>query len=459
MKLSELVYSYAGKTRKVEIGIVTTGDGKKFRLTTDGANWNSCTDEYEFPYKLDCGMLHGIIEAACAFDMDTSSHGLFFECWEDVTVEGWEPEKDALYLPHQYAICEALLKSIETDFDAYYKKIAEAFFGGEAEPVQEQKSDPIQDAIASLMGAINAQTSPGIDETKIMEIVDTAVNAAVEDKLHDIIPAPIIVQYPDGAYKKKRGEVRHGKFGLVMDCILQGPVFLYGEAGTGKSFICEQIANALDWQYRCTGSISDEFAGLKGFIDANGAEHGTAFVEALKIAESGEHVLMVFDEFDNSSDEVALALNNYLSGGTIEAMGHSYKMCEFMHIVACGNTDGRGGNERYNRATIDQSLLNRFLFFINIDYDKAIEIASAYGDKEIATFSRKLREAARKCGVDMLVTYRNIKALASFDFKKHGIMTALECCMFRGLEKQDIRNVAEHIRMDGNVWVDTLKAA
>ena len=255
------------------------------------------------------------------------------------------------------------------------------------------------------------------------------------------------------------GVVRHFKFEEVKAVLLAGCApWLAGEAGTGKSVLCEQLAEALGCEYYYSGAILDEYAGLKGFIDANGVKHGTEFTRALEAAKAGREVLFCMDEADGSTPEVLLVLNNLLAGGAVECMGEVYRMTDNLHIVACGNTLGRGGSSRYTRSIIDSATLDRF-HAVTIDYDPAIELASAGGNSDISDFCHALREAGAALGLDLLVTYRGIKRLAKLcELAAVGPVEALRGGILRGLDPADVRALHRKVRevLPGNPWVDTL---
>lgn len=315
----------------------------------------------------------------------------------------------------------------------------------EAAKAREQKSD----IMAIISENVAAAVTPMIEE-KIKNRVGSLAGS---------VPQELIVKIGDTI--NHCGEaVRHHKFEQVMAAIMVGEsCWLKGDAGTGKSYMCEQIAEALGAKYFCTGSIMDEYAGLKGFIDANGIKHGTEFTHALDAMEQGQEVLMVFDEADGSTPEIMLAINNFLSGGVIECMGHAYRMADNMHIVACGNTNGRGGDTKYTRSIIDEATLDRFVF-IDIDYDKSIELNVAGGDEQLARFCRELREAAARCGIQLLVTYRAIARMLRLQKVWDSRRDVLLASVIRGMDASDVgvvyRDMQNHHCPD-SVWFDELQ--
>lgn len=289
---------------------------------------------------------------------------------------------------------------------------------------------------------------------QIVESVRAQVGA-----LAGAVPTPLQINLSGGASRVTGAAVRHEVFSDALQLLAAGlPLWLVGDAGTGKSRLCEQLAEALGCDYFYSGAILDEFAGLKGFIDANGVKHGTEFTRALEAAAAGRDVLLCLDECDGSTPEVLLVLNNLLSGGAVECMGEAFRMSDNLHIVACGNTHGRGGSTAYTRSIIDAATLDRFMF-LEVDYSPAIELAVAGGDEALASFARTMREAARDRGIDLLVTYRTITRLRSAS-AVCDMETALRGGFVRGLDSSDIQTLLSATRssLAGNVWREALAA-
>ena len=82
--------------------------------------------------------------------------------------------------------------------------------------------------------------------------------------------------------KKYDNIVKHEKFDQIKTCIqCDIPVYLVGEAGTGKNFTLEQIAQEMGLQFYFTNSVQQEYK-LTGFIDAGGNFHETEVYKAFK---------------------------------------------------------------------------------------------------------------------------------------------------------------------------------
>lgn len=146
-------------------------------------------------------------------------------------------------------------------------------------------------------------------------------------------------------------------------------VALVGPAGSGKSHVAAQCAEALNIGFRFTNfNAQSSKSDLIGFIDAAGYYHRTAFRDAY---ETG--TLFLADEFDACNPGVALVLNGAIANGHCEFPdGQIKRHCNF-YMVAAMNTFGRGASRVYNgRNQLDAATLDRYSI-LEWTYDVKIE--------------------------------------------------------------------------------------
>ena len=114
-------------------------------------------------------------------------------------------------------------------------------------------------------------------------------------------------------------------------------------------------------------------------------------------------------------------------------------------VIAAGNTIGHGADFEYvGRNQLDGASLDRFAV-VRIDYSKTIEDSVA-NDIELADFCRAFRKSAMKAGVQVIVSYRAIGRLAKM-LQLLNVKEALETCLVKGLEKDDVNMIRNGIRM------------
>jgi len=239
----------------------------------------------------------------------------------------------------------------------------------------------------------------------------------------------------DGKHKELKGYL-HEKFDTVLKFVSNNePVFLSGPAGSGKNYICKQVAESLGLKFYFSNAITQEYK-LTGFTDAMGKYQQTQFFQAF--TKGG---LFMLDEVDASIPEVLVILNAAIANKYFDfpaPIGYREAHPDF-RVVAAGNTTGHGADYEYiGRNHLDGASLDRFAL-VSIDYSKAIEDGLA-GNIELADFCREFRNASKKAGISTIVSYRAIERLA----KMIPIMTledALKYCLVKDLEKDDLHQI------------------
>jgi hypothetical protein len=164
----------------------------------------------------------------------------------------------------------------------------------------------------------------------------------------------------------------HPMFEPSLQAVANGMnLFLVGGAGSGKTYMTKQIAEALSLEHRMISCTADMMRhDLFGFIDAGGNYHTTPLRKAW---EFGDELVV---------DEVDLASAN-LMGGLNDVANVDAEWLEFpdgrvprhpdFRLIACANTIGEGATSTYRgRNALDGAFLDRFVF-ISVELDEAIE--------------------------------------------------------------------------------------
>ena len=233
------------------------------------------------------------------------------------------------------------------------------------------------DAVIATMVANIMQTIPvGIDDEAVRNIVadvvdplalDTAVALdRLSTKIDALQPKVVQIVVKDRPAVTLKG-VQHKAFGDIMLSIGAGcNTFLVGPAGTGKTTMVAQAADALGLDFHAENltAATTEYA-LKGFKDANSKYVPTKLREFFQ--NGGVYLL---DEIDNANPNVLGVLNSALSNGFMAFPDAMVKKHENFIAVAAGNTYGNGATAEYvGRNPIDGATLDRFAFF-NVDIDE-----------------------------------------------------------------------------------------
>ena len=297
---------------------------------------------------------------------------------------------------------------------------------GLEEMVRHIASDVVNTALDGYEGGVNS------DEVR------TIVNPIMDGFRHEVTELvksvkPIVNEI----HIKERpvkvvGGVQHFLFPKVLGAVSQGVnLWLVGPAGTGKSTIGEQVAEALSLPFsavNCTSTMTE--TALKGYNDANGNYVATEF---RRIFEGGG--VFVFDEVDNANPNVLGALNSALANGFMAfADRRVQKHADFV-AIATGNTFGAGATMEYvGRNPIDGATIDRFAQ-LEVPIDEKVEDAmlASVGlegavAKQWVTAVRQARQNVADSGLKVIVspraTLNGAKLLRSGAFSMQEVFTA-----------------------------------
>ena len=239
--------------------------------------------------------------------------------------------------------------------------------------------------------------------------------------------------------------VKHSKYDQIKTCIsCDIPVYLCGEAGTGKNFTLEQIAAEMGLQFYFTNSVQQEYK-LTGFIDAGGKYHETEFYKAF--TKGG---LFFLDEIDASIPEVLVLLNAAIANRYFEFPNGRVTAHPDFRVVAAGNTVGSGADELYTgRLVLDQATLDRFVI-IEFDYGHNVELNLAKGDTALVNFIEGLRRFSKENGIRATFSYRCIITTVKLAEAGMDLKTVLTIAVFKGLDKDTIKTFRTDKYKDGN---------
>lgn len=301
-------------------------------------------------------------------------------------------------------------------------------------------SDPIRNSFGileqALMEVIKKQSIPVIEQDIKSECVKMLQEFIVKE--YGTIERKIVTVV-NGEEHTTTG-VLHEQFDTVLKFVQNDePVFLSGPAGSGKNFICQQIAEVLGLKFYFSNAVTQEYK-LIGFTDANGNYQPTQFYKAF--TEGG---LFMLDEIDASIPEVLVILNAAIANRYFDfpaPIGYKKAHPDF-RVVAAGNTTGNGADYTYvGRNQLDGASLDRFAI-VPIQYSPTIENNMA-GDIELADFCREFRKASEKTGVQIITSYRAINRLAKMS-QIMELPEALSTCLIKGLSADDINIICKEL--------------
>ena len=264
--------------------------------------------------------------------------------------------------------------------------------------VPQATSGDLADEIGRAMSAIVRDALAAKSDTNAVD--EAMVRKIVLDELKGKIP--LVIEMPQGDDTKAAPELAHKEYPTIFKAVAVGlNVMLIGPAGSGKTTIAEQVADALKIPFRFTGAVDSPYK-LTGFVDAGGRVVRTAFRETY---ENGG--LFLFDEIDASAPSALMAFNAALANGVADFPDAMVPRHENFYCMAAANTYGHGADRVYvGRNALDGATLDRFAV-VDFDYDELLEKTLA-GDEmtEWVQYVQRIRAAIFKLKLRYVVSPR-----------------------------------------------------
>lgn len=265
---------------------------------------------------------------------------------------------------------------------------------------------------------------------KIKDIQDNIENRT--NNLDNIVSGkPLSINF--GSVQKPDNKTVHKDFYKVLKVLestkrIQKNIMLVGPTGSGKTVLCDNIAEALKLKfYPMSVGLQTTKSDLLGYMNANGVYVSTPVREAF---ENGGVLLL--DEFDSTNANTVTILSSMLANGICSFPDKIVsKNDNFICMVAC-NTYGRGGSVEYiGRNRLDTATLDRFVTMY-IDYDEELEDKLTNNTRWL-NIIRKIRENINLHGIKMAVSPR--ASMQGADLLENGFSTkeVLDMCVFKGV--------------------------
>lgn len=297
-------------------------------------------------------------------------------------------------------------------------------------------------ALAALLGGQE------IDEEAIRAIANSSVETAIvavmagmDSRIEEAVAkATRIVTVKVLDKPDVKLERTHKAFEEVLSFASQRQaVMLVGPAGSGKTTLAEQVAQALGLEFFMAGKTNDEVK-ITGYRDGSGGYRDTAFRRAY---ENGG--VFLFDEIDGWSPDALIAVNAPLAGNWGDFPDGMIRRHPDFVAIAAGNTYGRGADRQYvGREQLDAATLDRFAV-LEIDYDEALENAIAC-DAEWTKYVQKVRAAVAKEKVRHIVSPRASIAGGIMIKAGHSKAKVEEAYIWKGLDETQRNRVKAAMR-------------
>lgn len=249
------------------------------------------------------------------------------------------------------------------------------------------------DMVGAIFGAMQTEIT-----NNVLHTIEPYINSVQRTEL--VIKTPDKVKIEEGIF--------HEKFPEILELINSGAnVYMFGPAGSGKSYMAKQVADALDLDFYEQQRVTQDYQ-ILGWPTADGGWVETPFFKAF--TRGG---LFSWDECDASIPESGLAVNGALEQGRCVFGDKMYEKHPNFRMIASGNTNGQGADEEYvGRFCQDAALFDRFEM-VFCDYCPELEKALANNDLDILDFVRQLRKVRDDKHIKLIVGNRLIKRMVT----------------------------------------------
>lgn len=292
---------------------------------------------------------------------------------------------------------------------------------GEAIPAAAATTTTKEDLPPVTAPATAPNVAPGSLDAMLAAIVDARVGARIEALEAELAARPanggaVRVQINALPEQKLSGAAHAMLPTLLQWCASirrngqRHNVALVGDAGTGKSVLAEQVAEALGLPFgflNCSGGVSE--SRLFGRMTPNLSTGIESYTSTPLVDTYRNGGVFLLDEMDGLDANVLTGANGLLEGKRWTAPnGETIERSPDAVFLACMNTFGTGASRLYTgRTQLDAASLDRWVI-LEVDYDENLE-RSLCSVAEIVDQFHSIRATARRLGLRRWVTGRMIE--------------------------------------------------
>ena len=284
-----------------------------------------------------------------------------------------------------------------------------------------------------------ASGAVGVDESAVQSLIDRALEP-IRSALDEVI-RPVEVHIAERNHVGNLPTLHHQVVPTVIQAVECGlHVMLVGPAGSGKSTVGYNVAEALDLECRAVSvGPADNRSLFFGYMDAQGRYVSTVVREMF---ENGG--VLIIDEIDNGNPAVISVLNMMLAGEACHFPDGMVTKHDQFICIATANTWGNGSDRQYvGRQSLDAATLNRLTVQIEVNYDEKMERTLAisespdHGMKWLEAIAQ-WRERAQNARLPIIISPRQTIAGSRLLQAGMGFNEVRDITVFAGLNQEAI---------------------
>lgn len=283
-------------------------------------------------------------------------------------------------------------------------------------------------------------------EKQVSKMILASMDDAIEGIKAGIRPQVHTVIMRENVVVTRIETPQHKLFSLLIQLIsLRQPVYLWGEAGSGKSTSAHEAAKALglNYYYLALQAQTTE-SRLMGYMNATGGYVETDFYKAY--TQGGVFLL---DELELGNGNLLGSLNGALANGRASfPCGIVERHPDFV-CIATGNTPALGATPAYSdRRALDGSVRERFAFVewnTDEDFERTLAQQEYSNADKWVSWVQSVRKSAKSISPRLIVTQR--ASIFGAKFLNAGLQASqvADMLVWKGFDQTSIRSiVASH---------------
>jgi MoxR-like ATPase len=290
-----------------------------------------------------------------------------------------------------------------------------------------------------------------VDEAEVRTLIDADVERIVgrtRDELlaQGCVKQQLEVKLPTGETRPVEGKAHAALPRCIRLAAARRNILLVGPAGSGKTHLASQVADALGLNFAhisCSAGMSEGQLTGRLLPIGEGGRFEYVRSEFVRCYEDGG--VFLFDEIDAVDSNTLLVLNSALANGQMALANRPENPVAKKHpdfvAVAAANTFGTGADRQYvGRNQLDESTLDRFrIGQVEMDYDAEVEQALC-PDDALRQRLQGYREAIRANRLRRVVSTRFLRD--AFVMKQAGDTDAdIDAALFAGWSADEVHKV------------------